>query len=65
MLHALKEIAPAVIHGGMSTLLAFILLAASDSYVFESFFKVIINFIKYCLHPLFLYISQKENINPF
>lgn len=40
MVAALCEIGPAVIHGGMSTLLAFILLAASESYVFKTFFKV-------------------------
>ena len=40
MVDALSEIGPAVIHGGMSTFLAFILLAASESYVFFTFFKV-------------------------
>ena len=40
MIDALTEIGPAVIHGGMSTFLAFILLAASESYVFFTFFKV-------------------------
>ena len=40
MIDALTEIGPAVIHGGMSTFLAFILLAASESYVFFIFFKV-------------------------
>jgi multidrug efflux pump subunit AcrB len=36
----LKEIGPAVFHGGFSTFLAFILLSGSDSYVFSTFFKV-------------------------
>jgi len=40
MQHALDEISPAVFHGGFSTLLAFLLLAASESYVFITFFKV-------------------------
>lgn len=40
MIDALSEIGPAVIHGGMSTMLAFVLLAASESYVFFTFFKV-------------------------
>jgi hypothetical protein len=37
---ALADVGPAVIHGGMSTFLAFALLAASESYVFLTFFKV-------------------------
>ena len=31
---------PAVFYGGFSTFLAFILLAASKSYIFKTFFKV-------------------------
>ena len=31
---------PAVFNGGLSTFLAFILVAFSDSYVFQTFFKV-------------------------
>ena len=38
--HALKEIGPAVVHGGFSTFLAFVCLGASQSYVFSTFFKV-------------------------
>ena len=34
------EIGPAVLNGGISTFLAFILLAKSDSHVFMTFFKV-------------------------
>jgi len=37
---ALSEIGPAVFNGGFSTFLAFVLLAASVSYVFKTFFKV-------------------------
>ena len=36
----LVKIGPAVLNGGMSTLLAFILLATSKSYIFQSFFKI-------------------------
>lgn len=36
----LQNIGPAVLNGGISTLLAFVLLASSKSYVFMSFFKV-------------------------
>ena len=34
------KVGPAVFNGGLSTLLAFILLSTSRSYVFLSFFKV-------------------------
>ena len=34
------EMGPAVLNGGLSTLLAIIMLANSKSYVFISFFKV-------------------------
>merc|ERR1719450_257983 len=37
---ALIEIGPAVLNGGFSTFLAFILLAGSKSHVFQTFFKV-------------------------
>ena len=37
---ALENIGPAVLNGGFSTMLAFILLANSKSYVFLTFFKV-------------------------
>jgi len=40
MTNALASIGPAVVHGGFSTFLAFVLLAASSSYVFKTFFKV-------------------------
>ena len=36
----LSFIGAAVLYGGLSTFLAFILLAASASYVFKTFFKV-------------------------
>ena len=52
MIDALTEIGPAVIHGGMSTFLAFILLAASESYVFFTFFKV--SWFSLNLHSFFL-----------
>ncbi|XP_066936303.1 patched domain-containing protein 3-like [Clytia hemisphaerica] len=40
MTEALYEVGPAVFHGGFSTFLAFLLLSASTSYVFLTFFKV-------------------------
>ena len=36
----LVKIGPAVLNGGVSTLLAFVLLATSQSYIFLSFFKI-------------------------
>ena len=36
----LKNIGPAVLNGGLSTFLAFILLATSKSHVFATFFKI-------------------------
>ena len=36
----LVKIGPAVLNGGVSTLLAFILLSTSESYIFLSFFKI-------------------------
>ncbi|KXJ16057.1 patched domain-containing protein 3 [Exaiptasia diaphana] len=36
----LRDMGPAVFNGGFSTFLAFILLVASNSYVFKTFFKV-------------------------
>ena len=38
---SLENVGPAVVHGGFSTFLAFALLAASKSYVFLTFFKVL------------------------
>ena len=55
MVDALSEIGPAVIHGGMSTFLAFVLLAASESYVFFTFFKV--SWFSLNLHSYFLIIT--------
>jgi hypothetical protein len=40
----LAEMGPAVFNGGLSTFLAFILVAFSDSYVFITFFKVSLTF---------------------
>lgn len=36
----LVNIGPAVLNGGVSTFIAFVLLASSDSHVFSSFFKI-------------------------
>merc|ERR1711915_186287 len=46
----LVRIGPAVLNGGISTLLAFILLAFSESYIFLSFFKI---FFLICVFGLF------------
>ena len=37
---AMVDMGPAVLNGGVSTLIAFILLVSSDSHVFTSFFKI-------------------------
>ncbi len=37
---SLTNIGPAVLNGGFSTFLSFILLAKSNSHVFDTFFKV-------------------------
>ena len=50
VISTMTEIGPAVLNGGLSTLLAFILLATSKSYVFLSFFKI---FFLICLFGLF------------
>ena len=44
------EVGPAVMNGGLSTLLAFILLSTSKSYVFMSFFKI---FFLICIFGLY------------
>jgi hypothetical protein len=40
MQEAVTSIAPAVLNGGLSTFLSIVLLADSNSHVFEIFFKV-------------------------
>ena len=40
----LAEVGPPVLNGGISTLLAFILLAFSEGYVYQAFFKVKVDF---------------------
>ena len=50
MSSALSQVGPAVLNGGLSTLLAFILLSASESYVCLSFFKI---FFLICIFGLF------------
>ena len=47
---ALTQVGPAVLHGGLSTLLAFILLSTSESYVCLSFFKI---FFLICIFGLY------------
>ena len=50
MIATMTRIGPAVMNGGISTLLAFILLSTSKSYIFLSFFKI---FFLICLFGLF------------
>ena len=50
ILFIMENIAPAVINGGCSTMLALSLLVTSRSYVFTSFFKI---FLMICLFGLF------------
>ncbi|XP_072039271.1 uncharacterized protein [Amphiura filiformis] len=45
----LVNMGPAVVNGGLSTLLAFILLALSKSYVFTTFFKIFLLVVVYGL----------------
>ena len=40
MINTMKDMGPAVLNGGITTTLAFILLAGSKSHVFSSFFKI-------------------------
>ena len=46
----MTKVGPAVLNGGLSTLLAFILLSSSESYVCLSFFKI---FFLICIFGLF------------
>jgi hypothetical protein len=48
----LAEMGPAVFNGGLSTFLAFILVAFSDSYVFITFFKASLTSEAAFLHGL-------------
>ena len=50
MIMTMTKIGPAVLNGGVSTLLAFSLLYTSQSYVFLSFFKI---FFLICILGLF------------
>jgi len=50
VVQTMNKIGPAVLNGGLSTLLAFILLSTSKSYVFLSFFKV---FFLICVFGLY------------
>ena len=45
-----QAIAPAVLNGGFSTLLAVILLATSDVYVFVAFFKIFVSVVFFGLY---------------
>merc|ERR1711915_1120947 len=51
---ALIEMGPAVLNGGVSTLIAFILLAGSESHVFSTFFRVFLLVVFGLYHGLIL-----------
>ena len=60
MRKSLEEIGSAVLNGGFSTFLAFFLLAFSDAYAFNTFFKV--SFPKVHLLPQkFIYKGSFQN----
>merc|ERR1712043_113343 len=50
MKRTLFAIAPAILHGGISTLLAVVLLAVSEVYVFVSFFKIFVLVVVFGLY---------------
>ena len=51
----LRDMGPAVLNGGISTLIAFILLAGSESHVFSVFFKIFLMVVAFGLfHGLIL-----------
>ena len=47
---SIEAVAPAVLHGGLSTLLAVVLLAFSDVYVFIAFFKIFVLVVSFGLY---------------
>ncbi len=55
---ALSNIGPAVLNGGFSTFLSFILLADSNSHVFETFFKVFATLLPSTSFPSYTYLFQ-------
>merc|ERR1711981_599515 len=50
MRKSLIAIAPAILHGGLSTILAVVLLAFSEVYVFVSFFKIFVLVVVFGLY---------------
>ena len=65
MVATLENIAPAVLNGGVSTMLAFVLLANSKSYVFLTFFKVFVLTVLFGLfHGLVLFPVILSLIGP-
>lgn len=67
---ALSRMGPAVLNGGFSTFLSFILLADSNSHVFETFFKIFFLVVIFALYnglvflPVLLsYIGPKSEIS--
>ncbi|XP_067679237.1 patched domain-containing protein 3-like [Haliotis asinina] len=56
MMETLTEMGPPVFNGGFSTFLAFILLVASNSYVFTTFFKVFLLVVCFGLFHGLIYL---------
>lgn len=68
VVRTMYEMGTAVFYGGFSTFLAFILLAASKSYIFKTFFKVNTNTpVKQFLFQCMFYIKRcsPQNEKPF
>ena len=66
MVATLENIGPAVLNGGVSTMLAFVLLANSKSYVFITFFKVFFMVVVFGLFQVIWnmeYFNHKSTIN--
>ena len=61
----LVNIGPAVLNGGISTFIAFILLAGSDSHVFGTFFKIFFLVVVFgVFHGLFFFPVLLRWIGP-
>ena len=63
MVATLENIGPAVLNGGVSTMLAFVLLANSKSYVFITFFKVFFMVVVFGLFQVILNMYRMEMQN--
>ena len=61
MVATMENIGPAVLNGGVSTMLAFVLLANSKSYVFITFFKVFFMVVAFGLFQVILRVGWLTN----